>query len=207
MVTVFTLNDDTVEIDEFEEDFEALAEVLRLQPGSLGSELGQSFRNPRVYSNIGRWASSEDYQAAVSGGAFFVHLSALYYLATITSDETESVAQGGSPVATSPATAISTFTLHPDADAEAFERAFLGHAGFMAEQEGFISFRLQKSQRLERTYVNLGQWQNPAAYQAVLASPEFRADVERIGAFAQVTPDMVHPFVPAGDQRRLPMAG
>ncbi|MFJ9775891.1 AMP-binding protein [Kitasatospora sp. NPDC101157] len=97
---------------------------------------------------------------------------------------------GGTPVTGSDRTAVAVTKFTVKADPAEFEQAFKEHAEFMRRQPGFQRAQMIRSARTPEVYLNIGWWQDTAAYLAVLQSDEFRGHLGRFAQLADVEPQM-----------------
>jgi len=193
MITKFTLNDQVDDVEEFQEPFVALADTLSRVDGFVASRLGRSKRASDVFYNLGHWADAASYQAAVADRDFFVHLSELYYLASIESDQAAAVSEAGDADGHG-VIALTVFTLREGVDAADFERRFHEHVEFVVAQPGFVHHRFLRSLRRPGVYVNVGTWASAEEYLTLVRSPEFGAEAARMAPLVSVESDFVAPL-------------
>ncbi|MCM2414176.1 antibiotic biosynthesis monooxygenase family protein [Streptomyces sp. RKAG290] len=86
-------------------------------------------------------------------------------------------------------TVINTFTLKDPADAEAFEARFLTHVEWMRSRPGFLAHQAVRAADRPEVYVNLGWWERPEDFQAVLASDTFKEHAEEFHRIVDVDAD------------------
>jgi heme-degrading monooxygenase HmoA len=80
-----------------------------------------------------------------------------------------------------PVTLINAFTVPPE-ESERFLERWKGTARFMSDRPGFVRARMYRatSDDAELRFVNVAEWESREALDDAIATPEFRATVERI---------------------------
>jgi heme-degrading monooxygenase HmoA len=194
MIATFTLTGDR---GDFESALTDQAEVLSGFDGFLRSQVLRSRRRPDTYVNLGQWRAAADHLAAVRSGTFYLTYTILKELAELESDQAARVLGAGEPqpagydgLAAQGPTVLTRFHLREGTDSGLFEQRFVTHARFMRAQDGFIAHVLLRSVRHPGHFVNVGWWQEPAAYAAVVQSEEFQAGTRGIADLAHVDGDV-----------------
>jgi heme-degrading monooxygenase HmoA len=180
--------------DGFSTAYGGLHDYLAGKEGFTGSRLLRSARTPDKFLSVVRWADTAAYQNAVRSGEFLLHHTELADVSTVSSDQFVAVAgdqqRVGAAELGAGAVALTSFGLRPGADAAEFETALVTHAEFMAQQDGFRGFSFLRSVRNEGRYVNVGLWQDPPAYRAVMATPAFREEAASMARLAVADGDL-----------------
>ncbi|WP_235017616.1 antibiotic biosynthesis monooxygenase family protein [Thermomonospora echinospora] len=96
---------------------------------------------------------------------------------------------------------MNRFTVHASPDE--FERVFAETAEFMARQDGFLQHTLLRHVDDERSYVNIAQWRDEAAFRAAVAAPGFGPHAASLRALSASEPSL---YTPAAPTRRSPLA-
>ncbi|WP_370935374.1 antibiotic biosynthesis monooxygenase [Amycolatopsis sp. cg13] len=196
-ITRFTVADEA-DAEAFASRFAEQAAGIVTAAGCLGNFFARSARDPRTFANVGWWASAGDHLAVVRGEEFQSHVAVLAGLAKAepdqfaatgvgTFDGPEPVRGAGEAVAV---LALTRFTLHSAGHEGGFREAFEEHAATVRTRDGFLGHTLLRSTIDPLRYVNLGWWNSPAEYLAVLRTPEFAADSERMAGFAEGKGDL-----------------
>lgn len=195
MVTHFEVRDG---VDGFEAAYAELARYFRGQAGFGWSILVRSLKEPNRYTGVTRWTDAGGYEATTQSPMFFLYVEDLSQLAKIDADRTvvvDGASLGEPPVDSGAVLAQTTFTLRPGADPAAFEAAFAEQAKFMGGQPGFLANSFVRSTRREGGYSNLGWWNAPDSYLAVVQGPAFGQHARQMGGAAEIVGGLYRPVL------------
>lgn len=184
--------------EELEPAFAELARYFRAQSGFGWCTLVRGLAEPSRYTGITLWTDGAGYEATTQSPMFFLYVEDLSRVATISADRTAPIAAASSgtpPLDGEQVVAQTVFTLHDDTEPADFEAAFATQAEYMAGQPGFAANTFVRSVRRDRGYANLGWWQDPDSYRAVMGSDQFRRHAGQVAAGADVTGGLYRPVL------------
>jgi heme-degrading monooxygenase HmoA len=164
-------------------------QALAERPEVARAVLLRPLRAPGVHTVLTWWRDADAARTVLRETDVFARVAEhVRPCAAPSISQTTVVAEGVSPAAgIADVVAVTQFSLRPGTPAAGFEHGFLSHAGFMRDQDGFVSHQFVRVDVGAGSYVNLGFWRDIEAYQKVMSSPEFGADARKMASFVEVT--------------------
>lgn len=96
---------------------------------------------------------------------------------------------------------INRFTV--TGDPQEFERAFAETAAHLAEQPGFIRYRLVRSGDDPHVYANVAEWETGADLRAAVRGPEFDEHARQLRRLARSEPQLYDVVAERGPRARV----